>query len=253
METIKINVVIPSHKRANNVTTKNICSNIVICVPESQYSEYKEYNPNTEIITHPDSIIGLPAKRNWIMEFFGNVMQLDDDLTKFISLIDGKHYNPDEVYDIIQYCGNMAYLIGAKLFGFNHRIIPTYYSGLQPFELSGYINGCNLGILKNDKLKFNPKFATTEDYYISCLNAYYYRIIFKDNRFCFHQSKTFKNPGGLSEYRNLQVEEDGTKLLQQYFGDVIRVKKSRQTHTSTGRTFGAKMSHAFERTLHLPF
>ena len=81
MESLKI--VICSHKRPARVTTQYLVKDCIIVIPESQYPEYKEANPNTEIVTHPDSVVGLPPKRQWIMDYFGDVFMLDDDLTEF--------------------------------------------------------------------------------------------------------------------------------------------------------------------------
>lgn len=55
-------IVIPSYKRADRVLTKEICKDVILCVPESQEEDYKNYNPDVEIVCHPDSVKGLPAK-----------------------------------------------------------------------------------------------------------------------------------------------------------------------------------------------
>ena len=73
-------IVIPSHKRAGRVRTTSVVANAIICVPESQQADYARSNPNTEIVTHPDTVIGLARKRDWIIKHFRDVFMLDDDI-----------------------------------------------------------------------------------------------------------------------------------------------------------------------------
>jgi hypothetical protein len=72
--------VILSHKRANKVDTTKTISGCSICVPEAQADEYREHNPDVEIIVHPDSVVGLTPKIRWVYEQFTNVIMFDDDL-----------------------------------------------------------------------------------------------------------------------------------------------------------------------------
>lgn len=55
----------------------------IICVSESEVAEYSEYNPGVEIVAHPDSVKGLPAKRNWMVNYFNELFMLDDDVYDF--------------------------------------------------------------------------------------------------------------------------------------------------------------------------
>ena len=77
---VKIEIVIPSMGRADRVLTKKAISHAKICVPESEAKLYSEYNPELEIITHPDSLKGLTLKRQFIHEAFPNVFMIDDDI-----------------------------------------------------------------------------------------------------------------------------------------------------------------------------
>ena len=49
MAAIDIDIVIPSMGRADRVLTKKAISNAILCVPESEYKLYKEYNPECQI------------------------------------------------------------------------------------------------------------------------------------------------------------------------------------------------------------
>lgn len=70
----EIAIVIPSHKRADRITTHKLLpnnGNVYVCIPESQEKDYREKHPDMNILTHPDSIIGISPKRQWIYDKFG--------------------------------------------------------------------------------------------------------------------------------------------------------------------------------------
>lgn len=76
----KLRIVIPSHKRHDRVFAKYLVNDPIICVAKSQADLYKEFNPDCEIVTHPDDIIGLIPKRNWMAKHFRELFMLDDDV-----------------------------------------------------------------------------------------------------------------------------------------------------------------------------
>jgi len=242
-------VVIPSHKRATRVRTTLVVDNAVICIPESQAPAYRLCNPHNELVTHPDNVIGLARKRDWIIRHFGNVFMLDDDIDSMQrvytepgerSLVD-----PATAYELIQVAADACWQMGGFLFSFAHVPAPVLYNPLNPVDLAGYHTGCAHGVLHNSKLWYNPEISVNEDYWISCLNAYEHRLSWKDTRFYFQQRDTFVNPGGLAEFRSLDAEEKDFDLLQRVFGkDVVTLKKS---------SAKSKLKHPFQKTLKLPF
>ena len=111
-----IKVLIASHKRADRITTHEKVANSIICIPEGQFGEYRERCPDTEIVTHPDSVIGLSWKRQWMMEHFGDAFHLDDDLAfmKRIYTETGEEdkLSPEEIYYVIQMTARTAKRMG---------------------------------------------------------------------------------------------------------------------------------------------
>lgn len=85
----KIKIIIPTADRAKTVHPK--IPGQILCVPENQVEQYKEHN-DCEILTHP-KIKGLALKRQWILEKFGSVFMIDDDITKVerVHTTDNKH------------------------------------------------------------------------------------------------------------------------------------------------------------------
>ncbi|MCS3023483.1 hypothetical protein NXW75_04890 [Bacteroides xylanisolvens] len=73
-------IVIPSHKRHDRVFAKKLVNDPIICVAESQADLYQQFNPECEIVTHPDDVMGLIPKRNRMAKHFGELFMLDDDV-----------------------------------------------------------------------------------------------------------------------------------------------------------------------------
>lgn len=242
-------VVIPSHKRHQRVRTTAVVDNAVICVPESQAAAYRMCNPMNEVVTHPDSVIGLARKRDWIIRHFESVFMLDDDIDSMQRVYtepgERSQVDPATAYDLIQAAADACGQAGAFLFSFAHVPAPVLYNPMQPVDLAGYHTGCAHGVLSGSKLWYSPDILVNEDYWISCLNAHEHRLSWKDTRFYFQQKDTFVNPGGLSEFRNVDAEEKDFDLLQRVFGkEVVTLKKS---------SAKSKLKHPFQKTLKLPF
>jgi hypothetical protein len=259
---MEVKIVIPSHKRAGLISTRQIVgSSAIVCIPESQHLDYAQIQPCTEYLLHPDSVVGLTRTRQWIYEQLGDVFMLDDDITACRRLYtepgEPTDLKPDEVFELIQQTAWNARKAGAFLFGFNNRPNPTMYNPMQPIQMSGYVTGCATGLLgghplgcnANDltphsKLWYNPAIQCNEDYWISLLNAYHNRIIWRDNRFAFIQKDTFTAKGGLAEFRNVEAEKADFELLKKCFGDAVELKVDTKL---------AKRKHPYQKTMRLPF
>jgi hypothetical protein len=245
-----VRVVIPSHRRADRVRTTKVVPNAAICVPKSQEAEYRRHNRGVEIIVHPDDVTGLALKRNWICEKFGDVMMLDDDLTRFSRLyieansLRTSRITPETTYQIIQQTARTARALGAHLFGFSSVADARNYKPQRPFRLTGYCNGSSFGLLKGSRVFFHKEAVAVEDYFASLVNAYHHRYAFFDLRYGFVQERTFKNRGGQSEFRSMRSEEADYKFLKRIFGNAIEQRPA----TERGRP-----SHEWQRVIKLPF
>jgi hypothetical protein len=243
-----VKIIIPSHKRATRVRTTSAIYGAALCVEESQADLYKKCNPGIEIITHPDTVIGLARKRDWIIKNVGSCFMLDDDIDYLTRIYTEKgeesHVHPATAYDIVQMTAHAAHQAGAFLYGFSSSPTPISYNSLNPISLSGYVTGCAHGVLAGSKLWYNPDIICNEDYWISLLNAHHHRLIWKDTRYYWAQKDTFVNRGGLAEFRNVDAEEKDFNLLKRVFGEVVELRKS------TGK---ANLKHPFQKSLKLPF
>lgn len=230
MEEVKI--VIPSHKRHDRVTSKDLVLNPILCVAKSQEGQYREYNPGVEIVTHPDDVIGLYAKRQWCYDYFGDLWMVDDDVITFKKVYDEEYatLSPEYITRVLKNIYQLAVDLNVYLFGISKNPRPKQYTSQKPILLSGVISGACYGLRKSPNLYYSKELTVMEDYWISLLNAYHNRMCLIDTRFAFIQKDTFKNKGGLAEFRNQEVARD-YKLMKKYFGDTLRLKK----HNSEAR------------------
>lgn len=244
-------VVVPSHKRWASVATLNAVANCILCVSESQAAAYRKHNAEAEIVTHPDSIVGLRPKRAWICRHFGDCIQLDDDIRFMIRVYeDSGRLPPSLAWEVIQSVAYTARELGAYLFGFAQRPDPKTFRSHVPIGVSGIIMGCAVGVLAGTpgcKLDFDlwPE-PMHQDWFISLLNAHHHRIAFFDNRFGFNRGPTMGSRGGCSEFRTMERSEAVVKKLQTMFGENVVKPRS-----GKGRFQTAIHEHQF--TVSLPF
>ena len=248
-----LTIVIPSHKRAGGVTTvpKVLDPDVaIVCVPDSQVDEYKDKQPYLDVVGHPDSIIGLMAKRQWIYEKYGDVFFIDDDAKSMFHFEHSKQackIDPKMTFDLIQRLAGDAKELGVFLFGFSPYADPRNYIPQRPFGVTGLCKGGAFGLFKDSGLFFNANIVAGGDYWLSALNAYLNRMCLIDYRYGFDFGDTFGAVGGQGSRRTLETEAADTKLLRRSFGSDVIAKKQNKPLSPT------KMGHEHQRTLKLPF
>jgi hypothetical protein len=229
---MQLKIVIPSHKRHDNVITTKLVKNAIICVAESQVDLYKEHNPDYEIVAHPDSVIGLIPKRNWMKNHFGDMFMIDDDVFMFHklymnmgepSVVKSSAFIENQIYALYE----TAKLMEVPLFGFTKNPRPEQYNVFKPYRLDQTITGCAYGVMGNSDIKWDEDFKLKEDFYISCLAKYKYRKILVDTRFNFGQKDTFVSSGGLAEIRNHDQERRDMLRMRKNFGECVTLKQDR--------------------------
>ena len=244
-----IPVVSPTKGRAGKCLTVNAVAPLILCVSESEKAEYEAAYPDHELLIHPDSVLGLSPKRQWICDTVGDVLMVDDDLMALVQTHDpdiASRKTPEEAFDIIQHVAGVANKMKVYLWGLANSHDARYYDANRPFRTSGYINGDCIGLFAGSRLKWpeDPACAVG-DFYISAMNAYYYRNIWTDTRWGFQQKGTFHGEGGLANWRTLEQEEADLGMLRKLFGRAIDTKVKPSTAGS-----GA---HRFEKVLRVPW
>lgn len=204
-------------------------------MPESQAAEYKQAGCDY-VVTHPDSIRGLTPKLNWMLDNLvadEDAIFLDDDLEYlcrcFVEKQDQVERKVTEaglIKQILRESAAIAGEAGAFFFGWeSSESTIRYYSGLDPFKFTGFINGCAMGFIAGHGLRFDESIVAKNDYDIGALNAFRHRICLKDTRYAFCQRETFTGGGGQSFFRNSQTEARDIAILRRKYGEIIVVGK----------------------------
>jgi hypothetical protein len=247
-----VKLIILSHKRANKVDTLETISNCSLCIPESQVADYEKYNQGVEMIVHPDTIKGLSAKMRWVHERYPNCVMLDDDLNRMSRTFVDKEFDEkvkvdrDTAYDVIQSTAFTAREAGCKMFGFSNSARPVDYTPMKPYKLTGFAIGGSMGFFEGFKMLLPDECVSACDFFVSGLCAHFHRRCFINTRYAFTSKEgTFVSTGGMSEHRTMETEKRDYYLLKEYFGSVIKRKKS----TSMRKT----LANEYERILSIPF
>lgn len=237
-----IPIVIPSMGRAGHVYAKHAfpIQRVSVCVPKAEKAAYVEANPDVEVMAHPDDLIGLGQKRQWIYEKWGDVVMVDDDTVSVFHLEHGlgekSHaISPEDAGALCDRIAGEARDFGAYLFGLNSSINPQSYMAIRPFRTTGWVNGGFTGLLAGSKLTYHPSVTCNEDYWISGINAYYHRKVWVDTRFALKdQSSTgwIDTTGGVSTLRNPDQLEMEARILREHFGDAMRAKTKMSYNSS---------------------
>lgn len=191
---------------------------------------YREMNPDCEIVTHPDTVKGLPAKRNWMVQHFGELFMLDDDVIEFQPLYYDEETscanitNPGVTRKIIEKLWTVAKMLNVHLFGFSKNQRPLFYDPSKPYVMDERVTGCSYGVIKSPNTFWPKDLVLKEDFWISGYVKFTERLVLIDKRYAFKQKDTFVNPGGLSEYRNTDRELDAMMYIKKHFGDCVKIK-----------------------------
>ena len=224
-----LRIVIPSHRRWDRVLAKRLVQDPIICVAESQEAIYRDYNPDCEIVTHPDSVVGLIPKRNWMARHFGDLFMLDDDVHVVRRLYVEKGESapirdPAEVTAVIARLHELAEMLDIHLYGFSSAVTPVMYSEEAYLSLSHMITGCAYGVRPSKNIWWNEDVKLKEDFWISCYVKYKERRVLTDGRYNFAQKGTFVSAGGLAGIRNQDEERRSILFMRKSFGECIRLK-----------------------------
>lgn len=223
------------------MTTHKLLPNAILCVPRSQFADYRRVVGSDRIVCHSDDVKGLTPKLNWILEQFdrgtcaGSTRSFDTDALVFIDddilslqrcfVEKGEPAtirDPELIETIITNTARLARDVGAFYFGWEaSNGALRYYTGLKPFMLTGYINGCAMGFRRGHGLRFDERIVAKNDFDIAAMNAHRHRLCVKDCRYTFCQKETFTGRGGQAAFRTSQTEKRDVELLRKKWGDIF--------------------------------
>lgn len=232
---MSVKIVIPSQGRAEIMTTQKIVpkSDTIICVPESEKDLYKSLHPDNQIVCHPDSVVGISNKRQWILKEIGPCTMIDDDiigLTTLHTLKPRKITEPEEVYSIIENLQTLAEDLGIKTFGVNTIGNPKFFNASKCFTHTEKFY-CILGFtgISEDDFDYFPSGeehnrTLKSDDYSYLINLFYNRKSVLDTRYAVLLNKDNKLlETGCNTYRDEECFKESALFMKQCFGDSVKI------------------------------
>jgi hypothetical protein len=206
-------VVIPSRGRAETLHKKALAlfPDATVCVGESEADSYvKAGVPSDQIVTHPDSVVGIGPLRQWILNAFDDryLLQVDDDV-KAVKCLAHLHLrtvtDPLSVRRIVVNAAHCADDIGASVFGFNQAWDVRKFQPFTPFKINSWAGGVVGFVGRKHKYDTKLLLRADIDFWLRCLLED--RVTWLDDRFSFVHSR-FTGAGGNAANRS----DERTKL-----------------------------------------
>lgn len=232
---MKISVNAPSYKRPDDVRTLDYLPFCRIWVDCKEYDDYKENNPDADIVSCPEGVQGnLCRVRNHILqkEFEAGadvVLIIDDDFTCLrrydYDNLDGWGYVPhiiteEEFMPFLEKYSIIADGFGAKFWGVNCNSDPMAFRHNTPFSTRSYIGGPFQCFLKGNRCWYDENLPLKEDYDMTLQQLNMERVVLRVNAY-HYMCKQSEQKGGCAAYRNRQREEEQLEALRRKWGGAI--------------------------------
>lgn len=190
-------IIIPSKSRAFRVPAlSQMFPTATWCVSVSERPLYAL--PDAQVLVHPDTVIGLPRKRQWILDHVPDetVVMVDDDVRDVWCQV-GRHgramTDPLAITRILENSEGMAKGFGTSLFAFANLGDVRKVRTFRPFHLTSWVGGV-IGIIGR-KFSFTTRLRRRGDIDFTMQVLERDRITFVDTRFAFRHD-TFSMLGG---------------------------------------------------------
>ena len=226
-------VLCASKGRADRVISKILFPSLKLIVPQSELPDYEENNPEVEVVGTPDSVRGITATRQWILDEYSDdgIFMIDDDIKSMVRVyVEAgeleKVEDPELVLAIVEQTEDVAIQMDAKLWGFRSVRNPAQFVSQYPVVCKGYLNTSYMGLIKGHNLSFDLSFTEGEDHYLNLINKYYNRYHLQESRWTFMTEKNFQNLGGCAGNRTIDDMKKNTLKLRKLFGERIKFKQA---------------------------
>lgn len=222
-------IAIPSKGRAGKVKSQKVLPCAVIYVPESEVDDYEAMGTQN-VVGVPDSVRGITATRNWILDNTdqGWVVFVDDDVKSqgWKDLGDenakARKMNEEEWLQSFTRLFEMTEDLGFRIWGTStDGAIRSVYPW-KPFIWHTYVTASMMGILNDERrTRFDESFRVKEDYEL-CL-----RCIKEDGgivgaRYLYWQNSHWTDEGGCKGYRTQEMEREAIDRLVKMYPGMIR-------------------------------
>lgn len=225
--------VVISRGRADSIANKTIrlIPDAVVCVSESERSEYQTALPGCSVVTHPDSVVGIGPIRNWVIKNLsdGCCVILDDDISCVYDQSNVKKIrieDPGHCMAILERTAIAAKDAGVRLFGFTQMARPLAYRPFQPIALSTWVGGV-VGVIGTEPL-WDENLLLRADIDACLKSLMRDRIVWVDSRYCWIHIR-FEGKGGNNTLRSEDRHNAEIEKLRARWGRYLAVKKEQGT------------------------
>ena len=229
---MRLNIVIPTFKRAHKLPGKDYFKTAKYVLPESQRDDYLKVLPAARMIVIPDECDGcIPRKRNWILKNIERPLLMMDDDVKRLMMTEGMHevkagshkratekteLTPHQASDVIIQGFNLAHQWGCVLWGINVNTDGRNYQQYKPFALTQVVLGPFQGHLEHNLL-YDERMGSKDDYDFSLQVLCHHKKIMRFNKYAYDCEHGF-NQGGIVSMRTFQSELADCRAIERKWG-----------------------------------
>ena len=234
---LDIRVCIPSYKRPY-VETLEYIPYAKVYVDEGEFEEYKEQNPEGNIISVPKGIQGNVSRiRNYILDVnfedgADAVAIIDDDMKGMYRWENNKSVliETDEYMHFLQKFSILARDMGVYLWGVNINQDKQVYREYSPFSTLSFIGGPFGVFMRGSGLRYDEALPLKEDYDMTLQHLNKFRKVLRVNSH-FYSVKQSEQTGGCATYRNYKREEEQLqRLIDKWGSKIVKRDTANRSH-----------------------
>ena len=226
--------VVPSRKRPNAVPRiESMFPEALWVIDAADAAVYPV--PKERVLVHPDHIVGLPKKRQWILDHVPDetLVMIDDDVDfLFIQcgLVGRRTYDPGTIAHVVDQAYGIAKALGTSLFGFSVMADVRKFQASDPFKTKNWMDGV-IGIIGR-KYRFNTSLRSRGDIDFALKVIEGDRFIWCDNRFAFSHDR-FGRPGGMTGTRTSETDKQDIATLKAEWAPYVKFAMRKNGLTPT--------------------
>lgn len=237
MEIKELKIITPSYKRADNIKAKEVFGDkLIIACHEFEEKEYRENNPENELMVLPDSLRWNMAKvRNYMKDNCNSkyLLMIDDDVREigyFENSEKHKFERLDEILDFIEKWYNLAEELGTCLWGMQLNDDRLCYREYSPFSFHSPILWPFSWHIVDKDLHYDERLGLNEDYdyFIQCINKY--RKVLRFNKY-YYVAGHLTDKWGCGAYRLLDNERKQAEIMmKKWWKKVVKYNLGKSTN-----------------------
>jgi len=227
-----MHIAIPSKGRAGSTKSNKLLTTATLYVPAAEANAYRATSTN-EVVGVPDSIHGITATRNWILDNVTDrrVVFVDDDVKAAgwceLFPFSVKHRRLKESQWLAEWGKLFDLLDGLhlRIWGVATQSAARSVYPWAPFRFHSYVTASCMGIDNASGVRFDESFPVKEDYEL-CLRCIKEDGAILSAQYIYWENEHWGTGGGCKSYRTQEMEETAIRrLIKMYPGLIRRVTR----------------------------